>query len=180
MLVKQAPGIFQERCNYDFDGTYQKHILNIKLFLWLDEQNIQHYVQFYVGSLYLSLCIINLSGLFFFFSFFIVHKTQGIQSNTLIMMFFKYIYIYFFYDYDLWLTSKMHRYGDKRIYIYNFYSHNNGGWLKSFSMDDGEIYIYIYIYIIFNVMGTDDLVTQGARASAIMILIYSHQTAAAC
>ena len=68
------------------------------------------------------------------------------------MMFFKYIFLFFYYD--LWLTSKMQRYGDKRIYIYDFYSHNNGGWLKSFPMDDGNI--YIYIYIIFNVMGTDD------------------------
>ena len=34
--------------------------------------------------------------------------------------------------------------GTKIIYIYDFYSHNNGGWLKSFPMDDGEIYIYIF------------------------------------
>ena len=50
---------------------------------------------------------------------------------------------------------------------------------KSFPMDDGGN-MYIYIYFIFNVMGTDDLITQGAMASAIMVLIYSHQTAAAC
>ena len=58
------------------------------------------------------------------------------------MMLFKYIYIFF--NYDLWLTSKMQGYGGKIIYLYDFYSHNNGGWLKSFPMDDGEIYIYMY------------------------------------
>ena len=35
----------------------------------------------------------------------------------------------------------MQRYEGKKIYIYDFYSHNKGGWLKSIPMDDGEIYM---------------------------------------
>ena len=142
-----------------------------------------------MNSLCINSCMnesidINNFRILFFFSFLLSIKYRvynQIQSSWC----FSSIYLFFHYYY-LWLTSKMQRYGDKRIYIYDFYSHNNGGWLKSFPMDDGAIYIYIYIYLyiyihfIFNVMGTDDLVTQGARASVIMILIYLHQTAFAC
>ena len=70
-----------------------------------------------------------------------VYGTRGLPY---IMMFFKSIFLFLIII--LWLTSKMQRYEGKKICIYDFYSHNKGGWLKSIPWTMGK-YICKYTYI---------------------------------
>ena len=72
------------------------------------------------------------------------------------MMFWSMLILMMIYDYDCDLTSKMQNFEHKWICIYEIYSHDNGGW-NPFIWVMGK-----YTYFIFNIMDTDDLVTQGA------------------